>query len=284
MTGLGMIAAAMLLAACSDPEPAAQTAAAKPPEDALAMVNGKAVTEADVEYEVNRMLGQTAPLVADDSVQRRVLESLVAGRAIADRRLQELDKRSLRRIDQQVEAYRVQLLVEDYLREHAVIAPVTANEVRAYYQAHPKSFGQEQVKVYEYLRLHSGLSDADRASALQRLAVAGAQADWSDYAQGHTQWLEHGRGRSDGPQLEPALASALRKLGADAVSGVVMVDGRAHRLRVTAVQELPATPLEEVRDEIRRILAAQRMRESVKVLSSEVLMQARVIYREAVQP
>lgn len=274
-----------LLTACGHEHKApAPTALPVLHENALATVAGTEISERDVEREVTRMLGEAAPLVGDEAVYDKVLQSLVATRALAAARLAEIDASTLAELDDRVASYRDQLLVEDYLRQHAEIKPVTQADIQSYYEAHPEAFGAKSARTFELLRLKAGVSDAEREAAFQRLAVADKQSDWAAYAHSQARWLEHLRGRTDSPQLAPQLARLASALDEGELSRVVVIDGRGLRMRVTGTQQLPPRALEEVREDIRRILAAQRMREAVKTLSAQVLAQTSVEYANGVAP
>jgi hypothetical protein len=249
--------------------------------EVLATVNGDAVTRADLKLTLQRMLGDRADELTSPETERKALESLVMTRAIAQRQEQAMADEELNLIENKVRRYREELLVEAYLRANTKpVAPGEA-EIAAYYAQHPEHFGAAPVRSYEILQSKSELNAEQAAKLLQSFNAARQQRDWRAYAaqlKKQGQPVVYVQGRSDGPAIEPRLLRAINGLSANQVSDVFYLDKQPHLLRVKTVETPPARPLEEVRTEIRKILATRQMRDSIKEIGQQVTATSDIEY------
>ncbi len=242
--------------------------------EVLAKVNGDAVTRADLEQTLERMLGDRTGEPMAPEVERKALESLVMTRAIAQRQEQAMADKERSLIENKVRRYREELLVEAYLRANAKPLAPTETDIAAYYAQHPEHFGAAPVRSYEILQSKSELNAEQTAKMLQSFTAAKQQRDWRAYAaelkkQGLP--VVYVQGRSDGPAIEPRLLRTINGLSANQVSDVFYLDKQPHLVRVKTVETPPARPLEEVRPEIRKILATRQMRDSIKEIGEQVV-------------
>ncbi|HEY3488059.1 MAG TPA: peptidylprolyl isomerase, partial [Gammaproteobacteria bacterium] len=184
-------------------------------------------------------------------------------------------------IDIKVRRYREELLAEAYLRANAKPSVPTDAEISDYYAKHPELFGAAPVRSYEILQSKSGLNAEQAAKLLQFLTTAKQQRDWRAYAaqlKNQGQPVIYLQGRSDGPALSPRLLQVINGLSAGQVSDVFYLDKQPHLLRVKAIETPPARPLAEVRVEVRKIMAVQRMKESIKQIAQQILDKSDVVY------
>lgn len=279
---LATLAAALLLA-CGG-EAATPEQPALPGDDVvLAQVDGEAITQYDLDRALRSTLGPLAASVEDET-RRDVLESLVTSRALAAARERELDPVQRLALERETAAMREQLLVRQYLAVHAPSAPPTAEDVRAYYEAHPERFGARPVTMHELLHTTRDLDDDERERVLEALGTAAARPDWAALAAqlvARGLPIAHSTGDSEDAVLHERLRRALTRLGVGQTSTVIFVDGRAFLLRTTGHSERPARPLAEVSDEIRQALAPRSVRDSIRRVRDDALEGVAVVYRDA---
>lgn len=279
---LGCLLAALLLAGCRDDD-GAEALAQVPiePSATLVTVDESPITRAQLELTVERTLGESAPLFANDEVERKILDSLVASRAMALLAERELDAGERAQLDLKAQAYREELLVRHYLEQHATPEPVTSEQVADYYQRHPEEFGGGVEKSFEIITSDQELDETPRAELIALLS--GAEVQGNDWQKRVAAWraagkpLEYRSNRIKPELLEQPLRSLVEPTQAGSIAPLY-VDGQMLLVRVTAEERLPARPLSEVSGEIREKLAPQALKQAVKSLSEEATRQVKVQY------
>ncbi|WP_431482981.1 peptidyl-prolyl cis-trans isomerase [Pseudomonas solani] len=278
----GCLLAALLLAGCRDDD-GAEALAQVPvePSATLVTVDESPITRAQLELTVERTLGESAPLFANDEVERKILDSLVASRAMALLAERELDAGERAQLDLKAQAYREELLVRHYLEQHATPEPVTSEQVADYYQRHPEEFGGGVEKSFEIITSDQELDETQRAELIALLS--GAEVQGNDWQKRVAAWraagkpLEYRSNRIKPELLEQPLRSLVEPTAAGSIAPLY-VDGQMLLVRVTAEERLPARPLSEVSGEIREKLAPQALKQAVKSLSEEATRQVKVQY------
>lgn len=248
----------------------------------LAEVNHTTITQYDVERTALEAFGPDAVRGLSDETKKKLLDSLVQSRAIAQVREKELDASEQAAVAKQVSAFREQLLVKQYLSKHAPWGEISDDAVHEYYESHQQRFGAKKVRSYEAVTSTSELSPSQRASVFAALGDAAKQTDWAAWAGklgAAGQPLALRRGDDDAALLDPKLRQLIASLEVGKTSPLTLLDGRPYVVRVTAQRELPARPLAEVKDEIRKTLAPTQIRDAVKQASDHVLKSAEVAYR-----
>jgi hypothetical protein len=279
---LGCLLAAALLAGCRDDD-GADALAQVPvePSATLVTVDDSPITRAQLELTVERTLGESAPLFANDEVERKILDSLVASRAMALLAERELDAGERVQLDLKAQAYREELLVRHYLEQHATPEPVTSEQVADYYQRHPEEFGGGVEKSFEIIASDQALEEPQRAELIALLS--GAEAKGRDWQKQVAAWraagkpLEYRSNRIKPELLEQPLRGLVESTEAGSIAPLY-VDGQLLLVRVTGEERLPARPLSEVSGEIREKLAPQALKQAVKSLSEEATRQVKVQY------
>lgn len=279
---LGCLLAALLLAGCRDDD-GSEALAQVPvePSATLVTVDESPITRAQLELTVERTLGESAPLFANDEVERKILDSLVASRAMALLAERELGASERAQLDLKAQAYREELLVRHYLEQHATPEPVTSEQVADYYQRHPEEFGGGVEKSFEVIVSDQDLDEAQRAELIALLS--GAEVKGHDWQKQVAAWraagkpLEYRSNRIKPELLEQPLRSLVEPTAAGSIAPLY-VDGQMLLVRVTAEERLPARPLSEVSGEIREKLAPQALKQAVKSLSEEAMRQVKVQY------
>ena len=274
----------LLLVGCGDKEPAAEpaaTAESKPAaEPALVTVNGAAITETQLDYAMTRTLGESAGLLVGPEVRDKVLQSLVQSRAIAQQAQQELSAEEAAFLEEQVRAYREELLVKRYLQNHADPQPVSNQQVTEYYNSNPELFGGEVIRTFEYITSVGPLADLDREQLKAAYQKASASRDWKQLSatlvkEGFP--VKHKQAEMNIKLLPPNIKEMVTN--AKVAEGVeIHTRPDVIMLRVLKEQVTTTKPLQTVSAEIRKTLAHKQMKEAVKSLASQVMSQAQVDY------
>lgn len=275
------LAIAVLLAGCKDDSKQALSDVPVEPSATLVTVDKTPITRAQLELAIERTLGESAPLFANEEVERKILESLVSSRAMALLAERELDASEREQLDLKAQAYREELLVRHYLEAHANPEPVTAEQVTDYYNRHQDEFGGGVEKSFEIIASDQELEPAQRTELITLLSSPQVQSkDWqklvADWRQAGKP-LQYRQSRLKLELLEQPLRSLVEPTAAGSIAPLY-VDGQLMLVRVTAEQQLPAKPLAEVSGTIREKLAPQALKQVVKNLSGEALKAVDVQY------
>jgi len=275
----------LLMSACDSDktsvtsEPREDTAPVQ--ENVLARVQGEPVTDFDVEQVALKMLGAQQATLLDEAGSQKVLESLVLGKALSRVAKKELDAEALRVLEWKVQAYREQLLVNRYLRQHADPQPVTEQMIKEYYEANPDRFGGRAVREYEMITSLDRLDGVQREQVLTELATASAEKNWSRYVAGLSKKnlpLQFRRGKTGSNVILEELQRVIDGLSVGDVSAPFFVGGKVYIARVTSEKNIPPRPLNEVSAEIRKALAPVQLKKAIRKVSDEVLNAVSVEY------
>ena len=275
------LALAVLLAGCKEDSKQALNDVPVEPSATLVTVDKTPITRAQLELTIERTLGESAPLFANEEVERKILESLVSSRAMALLAERELDASEREQLDLKAQAYREELLVRHYLEAHANPEPVTTEQVADYYNRHQDEFGGGVEKSFEIIASDQELEPAQRTELITLLS--GSQVQGKDWQKLVADWrqagkpLQYRQSRLKLELLEQPLRSLVEPTAAGSIAPLY-VDGQLMLVRVTAEQQLPAKPLAEVSGAIREKLAPQALKQVVKNLSSEALEAVDVQY------
>jgi hypothetical protein len=275
------LALAVLLAGCNDDSKQALNDVPVEPSATLVTVDKTPITRAQLELTIERTLGESAPLYANEEVERKILESLVSSRAMALLAERELDASEREQLALKTQAYREELLVRNYLAAHADPQPVTNEQVADYYNRHQDEFGGGVEKSFEIIASDQDLEGAQRTELITLLS--GPQVQGKDWQKLVADWrkagkpLEYRQSRLKLELLEQPLRSLVEPTAAGSIAPLY-VNGQLLLVRVTAEHQLPGKPLAEVSGAIREKLAPQALKQAVKSLSSEALKTVDVQY------
>lgn len=257
--------------------------ASGPEPKVLARVKGEAITDHDVAAAAVQALGPAYAGALTAEQRRKLLDSLVVSRAMAQAAEATLGEKERRDLESRVRAFREKLLVSHYLATHGAPPAPTSEEVEAYYAAHPERFGGGSVRSYELLVGTRELAEGERTKLTKALAAAASSRDWAKLAQEmakQTLPIAHRRSEGGEDAAHPRLAQLMRGTRTGQTSGLAFIEGRPYVVRVTG--ETPRAPraLDEVRAEIREALAARATSEAIEKLSAAARAAARVEYLE----
>ena len=274
-----VIALVFALSACGEKADVADT----PKPVVLATVNGESITQADVDFMLERMLSNQAMVQVDEVLRKKVLDSLIASRAMKLQVQSAMAPEELAQVAQSVKSYEEELFVKEYLAKNVTPEPVSLEMVQAYYDSHQQEFGAEAIRDFQLLVLRDAKDEKKRDSLLAAASSIKSMADWRQKSKELTQkyGLQFQEGRNKSGLLDKSLEQAINKLGQGETSDVIYLDDGIYLARVTQVTQTAPKPLAEVSADIRKKLAAQQLRAAVKKASEDVLTKVEVKLTEA---
>jgi len=216
------------------------------PSATLVTVDKTPITRAQLELTIERTLGESAPLFANEEVERKILESLVSSRAMALLAERELDASEREQLDLKAQAYREELLVRHYLEAHANPEPVTAEQVADYYNRHQDEFGGGVEKSFEIIASDQELEPAQRTELITLLS--GPQVQGKDWQKLVADWrqagkpLQYRQSRLKLEMLEQPLRSLVEPTAAGNIAPLY-VDGQLMTGALEVLRSAAGTPL-----------------------------------------
>jgi hypothetical protein len=248
----------------------------------LADVGGTKVTRYDLDRAVTSLLSESTARSLDDVGRKKMLESLVRSRAIAQKREAELTPLQRLELERKVAALREEELVRQYVEAHTTIQPVTGEMVERYYNDHPELFGGRVTHSYELLTSTAELTAGPRTTLIKALEGAGKRDDWAAWAAELVKQhlpVAHQHGSGDEAALHPSLRGLIEQLKPGETSSLTFIQGRAYLVRVTAENRAAPRPIGEVSAEIRKSLVPMQLKKSVEQATTLALKDAKVKYR-----
>lgn len=241
----------------------------------LATVYGEPITEEDVDFTIARTFSTVDQLQGAEKLRHKVLQSLIAAKAMVHHVKQEADKDLLANIDSQVAAYKEELYVKEYLTQYAIPQPVTPEMVLEYYNNNPSLFGAKIVKTFELLSTTKGVNEQQANIFIDSAHSLKETSDWKTYSKDNN--LEYKQSIQRQGLLEPVLNNALDQLENGETSNIIVSDGVPTLLRVININKVKAKPLAEVSHAIRQRLAPIQIKKSVKAATEELIKKADVV-------
>lgn len=251
----------------------------KSTELVLATVNKEAITRADVDFTIERSFDRAYITRVDADLQQKILDSLIASRAMKQLVTQELSADEIDKIKRSSQAYEEELYVKAYLQRHTSAEPVTAEMVQEYYTQHPEEFGAESIRNFELLKAPNNLAEKQRDLLLGKVGVIRSTPDWTKAAASWQQelGLQYQQGRSKTGLLDKQLEQQIDNLKEGETSAVFYVDGAPYLVRVNKVVQSVPKSLGEVSGDIRKRLAPLMLRNAVKKSSDEARAKTQVV-------
>lgn len=268
-----------LLSGCKGDTPSRYTI--RDHSNVLATVNGSPITQNELQQSMRASLGPQASKVLDQAGRRKMLESLVAGRAIAQVQQKALTDAQKETVDIQTAAFREQLLVKMYLAQNVPPQPVSHRMVEQYYREHPEKFGARTIRVYEMIASDGKLGEKSRDKVLAALQTPHKEKDWAGLAQRLKKKglpLVYRSGQADAGVLLPRLRDLMQPLAPGQASALTLINGVAYVVRIKEEKKIPAQPLNQVSARIRKMLLPIQLKKAVKQASEKVLAEAEVAY------
>jgi len=248
----------------------------------LAKVNGSPITRAELAIAVRRTFGRDAVNSLEPGVKKKVLQTLVASRAISQVAKKALSTGDRAEIDGQVDAYREELLVNKYLLKNAHPARISDAMIRHYYESHLEDFGAKTIKTYEMITSTSKLTSGERDALVLVLKKQAEKKDWSArvLALKKTGFpVVYRKGETSGKVLDRRLLEMIKNLSAGQSSSVTIIDGAPCLVRLLDEKHLPPQRLADVYGRIKKMLAPARVKDAIREVSEKVLKDADVVYK-----
>lgn len=269
-----ILGACAFIFGCKDKTTADLAVAAQPE----AKVNGEIISSADVDFMIKRMAKDQQQIQADENFRKKILDSLIASRAMRQSVEPELSEAQRDEIKNAVKAYEEELFVKAYLQKNVVPQPVTSEMVQHYYEQHLQEFGGQTLRDFQLLRATVATNEELRNQLLQAVPQIRTTNDWQQKAGSWQQQyqLQFQQGRSKPGLFSAELDQVLARLQKGETSDVFYIDGELYLLRVTGISEVAAKPLTQVSADIRQRLAAQVLRDAVKEASETARAKAKI--------
>ncbi len=262
---------ALLVTGCDRKENTPETPVETAIEPAWAVVNGSNLTEAELDYAVDRFFGGQ---FVDARAVQKIRESLIASRALAQNAESTLDEDILSEIEIAVQAYREERLIAAYIENTTSPEPVTAQMVEAYYQSHLDEFGAATIKRLVVLEANVGSAKRSQIEVSQALAKLGQSENWEslvlpDYVRTYQ--------LNSAASMPVKMKAVLQDVNVGGKSAQIVDGERIYLFRVVAEDQVPPKPLSEVSAGIRQRLAATQLSKTVKALSERVVSESDII-------
>ncbi len=274
----------ILMAACSsksdDESVNISEQAAESSSVSLVNVNNTDITDAEFSLAVQRTLGKNAALYMNEELEKKLLESLITSRAIAQKSESEMDKDDLVLLELKTKAYREELLVKSYLERHITPQPVTTEMVKKYYLENSEAFGGGVVKHFEYVQLVLPKGE-DSSLAVAPITQIINSNDWQKASRllekQRPDWqLSYKKASLKAELIKEPLNSLVSKVAVGEVAPLKFEDGVYTLLRLNDEKVLPVKPLAEVSADIRKTLAPIQLKKSVRQISDAAIKQAKI--------
>lgn len=244
----------------------------------VASVDSQPIYQADLERAKARWVGKAKAKVADERMDATILDRLIRSRAMALAMEAQLSPAELEALTVEVASFREDLLVRKYIEKHSQETVITPEQIREFYQQNLQIFGGGEQKEVELVTVDQSAATEEKAKLLT--ALDGLK-DTSDWRKGVAELTEQGfklsyKHSTVTPDL---LRSPLRELvkNSSKEEGAKLVTTQPITLiRVLSVKTVPAKPLSQVTEKIRKTLQTQAMRDRVEALSNEVMAKVTV--------
>lgn len=237
----------------------------------IAVVNGESIHQRHIDVSMTKNFTQVEQLVMNDAVQEKILQSLVASRALADMASKHLEADVKANINIQTQLYREELLLRAYLEAFTSSEPVSDKQVLDYYQKNLALFGQVDLYRAKWLLVDENIPAKDLPNVLKS-----HHRDWASLAK--ERYIEFSEQNLALDTLSPALAIVLKQTKVGEVSNAVSENGQTHLFFLQEAIVQPAKPLVQVSSDIRKKLAGGKIRKQLKALTEKALSESAVTY------
>jgi len=250
------------------------SACGKKPDDtsaALATVDGENITQDQLDYAIRQMQSGRPGAPAPDAAQ--VLQDLVEQRLAA----QKAEKDKLDQdpgVRQALAAAREAVLVRTYVERFAAKVPrPAADEIKAYYDAHPADFGQRNVYTIQKVDARVGANEVGPLAATVQ-ATVGARAV-VDLLKARAQAINVAQSDRPAESLGPLLPK-MSTMSVGQTIAIPQPQGLS-ALTVVGIQPQPVT-LAQAQAGIEQALWNQKKREALLAQAKDLRSKAHIDY------
>ncbi|MBI3333720.1 MAG: peptidyl-prolyl cis-trans isomerase [Candidatus Omnitrophica bacterium] len=263
--GVGLLAALAVVAGCGQGGKIS------------AVVNGQAITSGDLDQRMAKLSPSSRAALGND--RRRLLDELITETLL----IQEARRRGLEQdieVRQLIKEARRQILVGRLLEVVRTQMPVEVSdqEIKQFYEQH-----HEELAEPESFRASHILLETEEAAKKALERVKGGEA-FAKVAQELSDDPSKAKGGDIGfftkEEIIPEFIAACERLKPGEMSGVVKTPLGYHVILLTDHRDARKLPFDEVQDQIRRRLAAQRQQRQVEAFVQSLRSRAQVAVHE----
>lgn len=233
-------------------------------KEVVSKVNDSEITQSQLDYAMNRLLPKKLNKEEREGLSGKVLDSLIGSRLMADHQEAKLDEQEYDLLMIKVNAYKEELLVKKYITENITPQPITRDSVYQYYLNHQDNFGGGSEKTFEVIQSKNNLNEVERKALLIELSKLPTVNDWSNwYVTNKNFKISYKKVTSLVELLKQPLKKIISATDEGATSPLLNEEVLTI-VRVNRVKTIPAKSFKEVSREIRRIMAPQALKKSIK--------------------
>lgn len=255
-----LVLAAFQLSSCSN------SSVEEPKEKPIAKVGSSYLYPSELEYQFEKLVGNSAALIDQKMVRERIRDSLVLSKQMAQKALSSMTEQEKQQLELQVSQYRDEILAKHYINEFVSVEVPTPKAVDQYYQKNLHKFGGgKYVSMVEFTFKDTCAMNIDKNSrydseedVLAMLGKAGCQYSIK--------------------RIEKPMAALSKNSPVDSLkTGMFKLQPSSSQIKalyIKAITTKPARPLSEVVPTIRKMLAPVYLKKALKkerlVLSQEL--------------
>lgn len=248
----------------------------------LAQVNDVKITVTEFQRELANLPPQLRSMVSGPEGQKRFLEDVIKRELL----LQEASRRQMENrpdIQERLSDFRKRLLLEALLAEEIERkVNVSDQEVEEYFKAHPEEFQADRIRARHILVKNEGEAREIQARLQQKekfedLARRLSQDKGSRDQGGDLGYFSRG-------QMVPEFEKAAFGLKPGEVSGIIKTPYGYHLIKVVDRQRSRPYKFEEVKDQLKQKLLADKQRRRFEEWLTQLRSQAQVKVEEGLLP
>jgi len=251
--------------------------------DVLATVDGENIYESDLQSVLVNLFGEYRALQMDEDSRKRALDSLVTSHLLAKQALTSLPQENIAEIESKTRRYRENLLVNAYMLTQIDKTPLSNEAIRQYYENNLEKFGQSTIKQYQLLTTRSELAEELREKYMSLVAgtrTSGNLADIKSALEKNGFDVQLTSAELNENIVDKRLYRFVNAQPINVISDLSFIGGRPYIVNVQSEKTIPAKPLAQVSDMIRKSLMLQRLKQAIKQHSAEILANSKVEYRD----
>ena len=246
--------------------------------DVIATVDETPINRYALEEAGRRLVGNEYYFSDDEQVDNMLLESLIQRRAIANIQTSKMTSDEVSKLEAKVEAYREELLMGQYMKDHITLRPIGFERISAFYEENLSLYSDSVVHRFKYLVFTHNYDNEIKQKILEEVSKLKPLSNWKTLASQLTQegiptQFKHAEIN------EASLIEPLRSLVGEAKLRTILrkdINNKVYVVFVESSKPGDAKPLATVAKDIRKRLSAEEARHEVEALAKEVLNQVSV--------
>ena len=245
-----LILAAFQLFACSN------SSVEEPKEKPMAKVGSSYLYPSELEYQFEKLVGNSAALIDQSVVRERIRDSLVLSKQMAQKALSNMTEQEKQQLELQVSQYKDEILAKHYINEFVSVEVPSPKAVDQYYQKNLHKFGGgKYVSMMEFMFKGTCAMNVDKNS------LYGSEEDV-------LAMLNKAKCQYSIKRIEKPMAALSENSSVDSLkTGMFKLKPSSSQIKalyIKAITKKPARPLSEVVPSIRKILAPVYLKKALK--------------------